>query len=68
MFQYDRIDISEGIEINKSDASKECMICHYRYFKDIDYKFEPHVCNGCQNILMMAYELKKHCNTKCKSH
>ena len=26
MLQYDRIDISEGIDINKTDASKECII------------------------------------------
>ena len=27
--------------------------------KDIRYKFEPHICNGCRDILMMAYKLKK---------
>ena len=58
MLQYDRIDISEGIDINKTDPSKECIIYHYWYFKDIGYKFEPHVCNGCHDILMMACELK----------
>ena len=26
MLPYDRIDISEGIDINKTDASKECII------------------------------------------
>ena len=35
MLQYERIDISEGIDLNKSYKSKECMICHYWYFKDI---------------------------------
>ena len=34
------------------------MICHYWYFKDIGYKFQPYVCNGCHDISMMAYELK----------
>ena len=29
MPQYERIDVSEGIEINKSNKSKECMICNY---------------------------------------
>ena len=29
MLEYDRIDISEGIDINKTNASKECDICHY---------------------------------------
>ena len=34
MLQYERIDVSEGIDL-KSDKSKECMICHYWHFKDI---------------------------------
>ena len=29
MLEYDRIDISEGIDVNKTNASKECDICHY---------------------------------------
>ena len=34
------------------------MLCHYWYFKDVGYKFQPYVCNGCQAVSMMAYELK----------
>ena len=45
MLQYERIDASGGIDINKSDKSKECMICHYWYFKNFGYKYEPYVCN-----------------------
>ena len=29
MLQYERIDISEGIDPNKSNKSIECMICNY---------------------------------------
>ena len=30
MLEYDRIDISEEIDLNKlNDKSKECDICHY---------------------------------------
>ena len=57
MLQYERIDISEGIDFDKSDKSKECMICHYWYFKDIGYKYEPHVCNKCHDLLMVVYDL-----------
>ena len=39
MLEYDRIDISEGIDVNKTSASKECEICHYWYFKDIGFKY-----------------------------
>ena len=47
----------EGIDINKSNESKECMICHYWYFLDIGYKFQPYVCNGCRDLSMMVYDL-----------
>ena len=50
--------VLEGIDINKTSASKECMLCHYWYFKDVGFKFEPHVRNKCHNLLMTAYELK----------
>ena len=42
------------------------MLCYYRYFKDVGFKFEPHFSNKCHDILMTAYELKeiKVLNTK----
>ena len=35
MSEHNRDNISEGIDVNKTNASKECDICHYWYFKDI---------------------------------
>ena len=32
MSRYQKIDISEGIDINKTNASKECEVCHYWFF------------------------------------
>ena len=43
MLQYEKIDIFERIDLNKSDKSKECMICHYWYFKDIVYKYKLYI-------------------------
>ena len=57
MLYYDINDISEGIEVNKTSASKECDICHYWYFLDKEFKFEPYVCNGCYDVLMMYKNL-----------
>ena len=34
------------------------MLCHYRYFKDVDYKFQPYVSSGCHAVSMMNYELE----------
>ena len=53
-----KINVPEGIDINKSNKSKECMICHYWYFLDLNYTYEPYVCNGCHDMSMMAYELE----------
>ena len=58
MLQYEKIIVSEGIYVNKTSLSKECMLSHYWYFKDVGFKFEPHVCNKCHAVLMTAYELK----------
>ena len=44
MLPYEKIDVSEEIDTNKTSASKECMLCHYWYFKYV--------------VLMTAYELK----------
>ena len=55
---YEKIDISEGIDFDKTDKSKECMICHYWFFKDKNFNFEKLVCNGCHDISMICYELE----------
>ena len=54
MLEYDRIDVSEGIDINKTNASKECDICHCWYFKDIGFKYEPYLCNSCHGLMQKA--------------
>ena len=58
MIRYQKIDISEGIDINKANASKECELCQNWFFKDIGFKFEEHVCNKCHDLLTIAYSLK----------
>ena len=58
MRRYQKIDVSEGIHINKTRASKECELCHYWFFKEIGFKFEEHVSNKCHDLLTMAYSLK----------
>ena len=57
MLQYEKIDASEGIDINKTSASRKYVLCHY-WFKDVGFKFEEHVCNGCHDLLTIAYSLK----------
>ena len=59
MIQYEKNDVSEETNINKPSVSKECMLCHYWYFKNVVFKFERHVYNKCHGVLMTSYELKK---------
>ena len=54
MLEYERIDISEGIDTNKSDGSRECDICHYWYFLDKSFNYEPYLCNGCHDLMQKA--------------
>ena len=54
MLEYDRIDISEGIDLNKTTTSKECDTYHYWYFKNIGFKYEPYLCNGCNDLMQKA--------------
>ena len=43
----ERIDVSEGVDINKSDKSKECMVCYFWVFNDIYFEFQSYACNRC---------------------
>ena len=54
MLEYERIDISEGIDVNKTNLSKECDICHYWYFKNIGFKYESYLWNGCHDLMQKA--------------
>ena len=38
MLYFHRIDVSEVIVVNKTNASKECDICHYWYFLSYSFK------------------------------
>ena len=50
MLVYERIDISDGIDANKSYESKECTLCHYWYFLDKNFSYGPYLCDGCYNM------------------
>ena len=57
MLYFDRIDVSEGTDVNKTSASKECDICQYWYFFNYSFKFQPIACNRCHNLLMISINL-----------
>ena len=54
MLGFDIIDISEGIDINKTNAFKECGIFNDWYFLDKNFKYDPDLCNGCHDLMPKA--------------
>ena len=42
------------MDVNKTNASKYFDICYYWYFKDIGFKYEQYLCNGCPDLMQKA--------------
>ena len=58
MLKYDRIDISEGIDVNKTNESKECKFCHYWYFLNKNFSYGPYTCDGCYDIVQRSIDFR----------
>ena len=56
MLCYDRADVSEGIDVNKTSASKECDVCHYWYFLNYFLSFNQMFVMD-HDLLMMSVNL-----------
>ena len=54
MLHYDTIDVSEGIDFNKTIASKECDVCHCWYFLNFCFKFERNFCSRRHVLLLIS--------------
>ena len=59
MLYYDKINVSEGIDFNKTSASKERDICHYWYFLNFSFRFQANLCNRCHDLLMMSMKVSE---------
>ena len=58
MLKYNRIDISEGIDVNKTDRSKECMFCHYWYFLNKNFSYGPYTCDVWYDIVQRSTDFE----------
>ena len=55
MLEYDRIDINEGIDVNRNKlVSKECILCKYWYFINKNFNYQRYVCDGCHDMSLRA--------------
>ena len=59
MLEYDRIDISEGIDIKKcKETSREYSLCKFYYFLDKNFSYGPYLCNGCYDMSLKAISME----------
>ena len=59
MLEYDRIDISEGIDINKcEETSARCSLRKFCYFLDKNFSYGPFLCNGCYDMSLKAVSMQ----------
>ena len=58
MLEYDRINISEGIDVNKTSNSRECSLCKFYYFLNKNFIYQTHLCDGCHDMSMKANSMQ----------
>ena len=61
MLEYNRIDISEGIDINKcEETSRESSssLCKFYYFLDKNFKYGPYSCDAYYDMSMKANSMQ----------
>ena len=56
MLYYNRFDISEGIDLTKSNNRKQSMIYHY-WFCNHGFKSQDSVCNRCYVFTMLSVNI-----------
>ena len=59
MLEYDRIDLSEGIDVNKcEDTSRKCSFCQYYYFLNKNFNYQRYLRNGCHDMSVKALSMQ----------
>ena len=59
MLEYDRIDISEDIDIKKcKETSREHSLCKFYYLLDKNFNYGPYLCNGCYDMSLKATSMQ----------
>ena len=48
--------MSEGIDLAKSNTSKECIICRYWFFNH-GFEFQNSVSNGCHDLTTLSVNI-----------
>ena len=58
MIEHKKIDILEGIDLNKTNKSKESMFFHYYSYLNKNFSYGPYLCDGCYNMTQKSVDSK----------
>ena len=58
MSKYGKIDITEGIDFDKTNKSRECKFCHYWYYLNKNFSYGPFTCDDCYAIVQKSKDFK----------
>ena len=59
MLEYDRINLCEGIDVNKcEETSRKCSLCQYYYFLNKNFNYQRHLCDGCHDMSVKALSMQ----------
>ena len=59
MLKYDRIDLSEGIDVKKCNkTSRQCSLCKFCYFLNKNFNYQTYLCDGCHDISIKATSMQ----------
>ena len=56
MLEYDRIDVSEGVDTMQNTL--ECGLCSFWYFRDKNFNYQKYYCNGRHDMSMKTVSIK----------
>ena len=50
------LDTIEGIDIDRIGvgSSKQCDICHFYFFKNRNFNYQPYICDLCHDAALRA--------------
>ena len=59
MLEYDRIDVSEGVDTTQNTlVSRECALCGFWYFKDKNFNYQKYYYDGCHDMAMKTLSIR----------
>ena len=59
MLEYDRIDISEGIDVKEcKETSRKCSFSKFYYSLNKNFNYQTYLCDGCHDISIKATSMQ----------